>query len=142
MKIFAQIHPVVGKQLPISFEALAEQLGERPGMYFEMDGSFVWVDHESVPPGQMDGMVYDLNGKLEYVELKGAFNAQQWGVLCSAVCGLIQNPYEKSSVQEDKEFAYSVMDRIARVHLVKEGCWITISEIANQIASVGYLHGE
>jgi len=129
MQIFVQIHPFPGKQLLQSFEALAERLGKMPGMYFEMDGSFVWVDHDTVPPGQMDGMVYDLNGRLEYVEIKGACNARQWGVLCSAVCGFEQ--FAKGAELDCSEFDYSETDRMARVHRVDEGSWTTLSEVAS-----------
>ena len=88
MPIFVQIHPLPGQQLPQSFESLAEMLGNIPGMFFELDGSFVWVDHEDTPSSQMDGMVYDRLGKLAYIEVKGACNARQWLTLCRAVCGL------------------------------------------------------
>lgn len=133
MQIFVQIHPIPGKQLPQSFEALAERLGEMPGMYFEMDGSFVWVDHETVPPGQMDGMVYDLNGRLEYVEIKGACRARQWAVLCYAVCGLDRRLNEKGSDFDSSKFDLGEMDRVARVHRVSDGNWTTIAEVASQL---------
>jgi len=133
MQIFVQIHPFPGKQLPQSFEGLAEQLGKMQGMYFEMDGSFVWVDHDSLPPGQMDGMVYDLNGRLEYVEIKGACNVRQWAILCSAVCGLELEPSGSSAVTDCSELDYSEADRVARVHRVDEGSWTTVSEVASSL---------
>ena len=132
MQIFVQIHPFPGQQLPQSFESLAEKLGSLPGMFFEMDGSFVWVDHDFTPASQMDGMVYDRQGKLEYVEIKGACNAQQWHTLCQAVCGLaIQRPLEPKSGEAELE--YSVIDKIARVHRVAKGDWTTASEIARTL---------
>lgn len=134
MQIFVQIQPIPGKQLPQSFEELAEQLGELPGMYFEMDGSFVWVDHTSIPPGQMDGMVYDRNGRLEYIEIKGACNARQWIILCSAVCGHAHGLLEKGAKLDFREFDFDELDRVARVHRVDEGNWTTIGEIASQLA--------
>ena len=134
MQIFVQIHPNPGKELPQSFEELAERLGEMPGMYFEMDGSFVWVDHASVPPGQMDGMVYDRNGRLEYVEIKGACNARQWIILCSAVCGQDHGKFAKGTELDYSEFDCKQMDRVARVHRADEGNWTTIGEIASQLA--------
>lgn len=132
MRIFVQIHPFPGKQLPQSFESFAEKLGSMPGMVFEMDGSFVWVDHDFTPASQMDGMVYDRLGKLEYVEIKGTCNAQQWHTLCEAVCGLaIQLPLERKSRKAELE--YSVINKIARVHRVAEGDWTTASEIASDL---------
>lgn len=101
-------------------------------MFFEMDGSFVWMDHDSTPASQMDGMVYDRQGKLEYVEIKGACNAQQWHTLCQAVCGLaIPPPLEPRG--RETELEYSVINKIARVHRVAEGDWTTASEIANSL---------
>lgn len=134
MQIFVQIHPFPGQQLPQSFESFAEKLGSMPGMFFEMDGSFVWVDHDFRPASQMDGMVYDRHGKLEYVEIKGACNTGQWHSLCQAVCGLaIRLPLERKSGESELE--YSVIDKIARVHRVAEGDWTTASEIANELLS-------
>ena len=135
MQIFVQIHPCPGEQLPQSFEELAERLGGMTGMYFEMDGSFVWVDHTSDPPGQMDGMVYDRNGRLEYVEIKGACNSRQWIILCSAVCGHDNGPPEKETEVDYRSFDCSPMDRIARVHRVDEGNWTTIGSVASQLAT-------
>ena len=133
MLIFVQIHPFPGQQLPQSFESLAEKLGNMPGMVFEMDGSFVWVDRDFTPASQMDGMVYDRLGKLEYVEIKGACNAQQWHTLCQVVCGLsIHEPL--SPKNREAELEYSVIDKIARVHQVIAGDWTTASEIARQLS--------
>ncbi len=134
MQIFVQIHPFPGQQLPQSFESFAEKLGNMPGMVFEMDGSFVWVDHDFTPVSQMDGMVYDRLGKLEYVEIKGACNAQQWHTLCQVVCGLaIHEPLERKSRKAKLE--YSVIDQITRVHQVIAGDWTTASEIARQLSN-------
>ena len=136
MRIFVQIHPFPGQQLPQSFESFAENLGSMPGMVFEMDGSFVWVDHDFTPASQMDGMVYDRQGKLEYVEIKGTCNAQQWHTLCEAVCGLaIHLPLKRKSRKAELE--YSVINRIARVHRVAEGNWTTASEIASDLVLQG-----
>ena len=133
MPIFVQIHPLPGQQLPQSFESLAEMLGSIPGMFFELDGSFVWVDHEDTPPSQMDGMVYDRLGKLAYIEVKGACNARQWLTLCRAVCGLAM-PLPLALKYSEEEFGYDAIERIARVHRVVEGDWTTASEIARQMA--------
>ena len=133
MPIFVQIHPLPGQQLPQSFESLAEILGNIPGMFFELDGSFVWVDHADTPPSQMDGMVYDRLGKLAYIEVKGACNARQWLTLCRAVCGLaVETPPDPKSDQDESGF--HIIDQITRVHRVVEGDWTTAHEIASQLA--------
>ena len=132
MQIFVQIYPNLGCQLPQSFEEIASILGRISGLVFEMDGSFVWVDHCHSPAYQMNGMVYDRNNKLEYVEIKGACSAQQWYTLCQTVCGLsIQLPLQLKN--DNVEMEYSVIDQISRVHRVAEGDWTTPSEIAKQL---------
>jgi len=132
MHIFVQIHPLSGNQLPQSFESFAKTLENIAGMYFEMDGSFVWVDHDAAPASQMDGMVYDRQDKLAYVEIKGACNVKQWLTICLAACGLpsLENP-ELMSYDGKKE--YEVIDQIARIHRVAEGDWTTASDVASQL---------
>ena len=134
MNIFVQIHPVSGNQLPQSFESLAEMLAYIPGMFFEMDGSFVWVDHGVKPIRQMDGMVYDRQDKLAYIEIKGACSAKQWHTLCLAACGLAtQTNLVRMSNEEESQ--YLAIDQIARVHRVVEGDWTTASAIASQLST-------
>ncbi len=52
-----------------SFEQVAEELQKLPRMFLEPDGSFVWVGQEN--RWQIDGNLFDRDGKLVYVELKG-----------------------------------------------------------------------
>jgi hypothetical protein len=56
---------------PCSFEEFAERVGRFERMVFEPDGSFVWVASAGEPSWQLDGMVYDRNGRVWYVDLKG-----------------------------------------------------------------------
>ncbi len=123
MQIFVQIHPVPGKHLPQTFENLSAILANIPGLIFEMDGSFVWVDHQSARACQMDGMVYDRQGGIEYIEIKGSCSPHQWNTLCQAICeNAIEPPIE-----------YSAIDSILRVHLVAKGYWTKASEITVQL---------
>ncbi len=135
MHIFVQIHPRSGDCLPQSFESLAEVLGSLPGMYFEMDGSFVWVDHETEPASQMDGMVYDRQDKLAYVEIKGECSVKQWRTLCLAVCGLAV-PVNGILLQSEEDSSYTAIDRIARVHRVAEGDWTSANAITNLLQRI------
>ncbi len=123
MQIFVQIHSVPDKRLPQSFERLADQLATIPGMFFEMDGSFVWVDHHPAQLYQMDGMVYDRADKIEYVEIKGACSVRQWQTLCQALCG--------QAIETAAN--YSLIDTVLRVHRVSEGDWTTASRIASEL---------
>jgi hypothetical protein len=129
MHLFVQIHPVPGQRLPQSFEGLAAALSNLPGMFFEMDGSFVWVDHQSHPPRQMDAMVYDRDGRLEYVDVKGDCNLEQWQALCHAICNL--------DISEDTRMVDDLsIDAIIRVHWTQTGDWTTVGEISTKLAIV------
>lgn len=50
-----------------------------PGLYFEMDGSFVWAVRDGeVNLGQIDGMIYDRDEAIEYLDLKGEAPGFAW----------------------------------------------------------------
>jgi len=129
MYLFVQIHPVPGQRLPQSFEGLVAALSDLPGMVFELDGSFVWVDHQSHPPRQMDAMVYDRDGRLEYVDVKGDCNLEQWRALCHAICSL--DISEDTRIYNDQS-----IDTIIRVHWTQTGDWTTVGEISTRLAIV------
>lgn len=89
---------------PLSFEELAAELETWPRLYFEPDGSFVWTGKwstadqtDTVEPAvavettetataargagrewQLNGQVFDREGKLLYVELRGACPTEEW----------------------------------------------------------------
>jgi hypothetical protein len=56
---------------PRTFEDVAESFSRFERMYFEPDGSFVWVASAGEPSWQLDGVVYDRDGRVVYVDLKG-----------------------------------------------------------------------
>jgi hypothetical protein len=122
-----QIHAQPNERLPQSFEGMAEALSHLPGMVFEMDGSFVWMDHHSKPPGQMDGFVYDRDGRIEYVDVKGAFNGRQWRELCCVLC--------RSEICFDSDRDFSSVATILRVHRTDLGEWTTASAVATLVES-------
>ncbi|MGC3969544.1 MAG: hypothetical protein QM775_19950 [Pirellulales bacterium] len=62
---------VVGPGFPRSFEDAATALERLDRMFFEPDGSFVWVGTSTAGPWQLDGLLADRNGRLLYAELKG-----------------------------------------------------------------------
>lgn len=78
----SMILPTGPRQIDLSFEFVAQKLEQWDGMFFEMDGSFVWRSKErkSVSENlwQLDGMLYDRAGKVEYVELKGSCSREAW----------------------------------------------------------------
>ncbi len=58
-----------------SFEAVFEVLSNKPNVHAELDGSFVWRSMERGsdrnPLWFLDGMIYDRDGAIEFIELKG-----------------------------------------------------------------------
>jgi hypothetical protein len=69
--------------LPISFEAAAESLAELPRMFVEPDGSFVWTSSQGQPKWQIDGNLFDRDGRLLFVDLKGSCPADELNNLLS-----------------------------------------------------------
>jgi hypothetical protein len=115
-------------QFPFSFETLAEKLSNMPNLYFEMDGSFVWRPSKKATSSdttsgtestglrsrrvlQIDGMVYDRNGAIEYIEMKGDFDHHLWDELLSVINSMIPpNPQDQSAWM---------------IHHVPQGFWTT-----------------
>ena len=62
--------------LPVSFEEAFERLSALPRMFIEPDGSFVWVSDSTEFTWQLDGLLFDRGGQLQYVELHGACTPQ------------------------------------------------------------------
>ncbi|MCY2975176.1 MAG: divalent-cation tolerance protein CutA [Planctomycetota bacterium] len=131
--------------LRISFEAIADQLTPWPGMYFEMDGSFVWVSTERDPAGvarwQLDGMIYDRAGTVQYVELKGRCDRNAWTKLVSVL-----NPNEPIAPSEDYlQATDSAMTTVGRdlapdlhapllVHLIQVSAWVLETEFRKTLS--------
>lgn len=63
--------------LSVTFEEAAERLSALPRMFFEPDGSFVWVSAFG-PAWQLDGQLQDRGPALDYLELKGKCAAEPW----------------------------------------------------------------
>lgn len=61
-----------GAPFGVSFEEASEALATLPRMFVEPDGSFVWVGGSADSRWQIDGSLYDRDGRLLYVELKGS----------------------------------------------------------------------
>jgi len=60
----------------ISFEEACDNLGKLQRMYVEPDGSFVWRGTTSEQSWQIDGNLYDRQGRVLYCEMKGACFAE------------------------------------------------------------------
>ena len=62
---------------PVTFEAVFAELEIWPRMFIEPDGAFVWVGVEQKNGGigkawQLDGHLYDRDGRMLFVELQGS----------------------------------------------------------------------
>ena len=70
---------------PASFEEVEAAYGREPRMFFEPDGSFVWRSSTDEPTWQVDGLVFDRDGRVRYVELKGTCPAARLEWLLAAL---------------------------------------------------------
>jgi hypothetical protein len=69
----------------ISFEEAAERLGRLPRSCIEPDGSFYQASAQGQPPWQVDGNLFDRNGRLLFVDLKGTCPAEEFDRLLAAI---------------------------------------------------------
>lgn len=81
-----QLGPQLGP-LPTGFEQAAERLAATERLHFEPDGSFVWSGIEGKSRWQLDGMVYDFAGRVQYLDLKGACPRWAWHRLLETFAG-------------------------------------------------------
>lgn len=75
----------LGTQFAMSFEMASEALVKLERMFLEPDGSFVWVSAADEPSWQLDGVLYDRDERLLYVDLKGACTAAAFDRLLGAL---------------------------------------------------------
>ncbi len=68
-----------------SFEEVCEALAQLPRMFIEPDGSWVWVSASDQPAWQLDGMLFDRDERLLYVEWKGTCPPESFDRLLAAL---------------------------------------------------------
>jgi hypothetical protein len=73
--------------LAVTFEAAAAALEALPRLYFEPDGSFLWVSSEGPMPWQLEGQLQDRGAQLDHVEIKGTCDAAAFAALQQALGG-------------------------------------------------------
>lgn len=77
--------------MDVTFEQVERVLSRLPRMFFELDGSFVWRGENRATDGQIlelwqvDGMVYDVAGRVSRVELKGRCSVDMFTQLVVAL---------------------------------------------------------
>ncbi len=81
----------LGTPFEVSFETASDALQKLERMFLEPDGSFVWVSAAGQPRWQLDGVLYDRDGRLLYVDLKGTCAPQPFDRLLAAL-GWPQTP--------------------------------------------------
>lgn len=69
----------------MSFEQAFERLDQLPRMFIELDGSFVWSGQQQGRDWQIDGMLYDREGRLQRIELAGQAPRLVWEQLLNAI---------------------------------------------------------
>ncbi|MFI4874913.1 MAG: hypothetical protein ACIALR_06235 [Blastopirellula sp. JB062] len=70
-------------RFPVSFEQLETEWSAWPRMFFEPDGSFVWVAEDQ--SWQIDGVVYDRDDQVFRVDLAGVFQAEPFQQLARSL---------------------------------------------------------
>ena len=75
----------------LTFEAVAAALAAFERMYIEPDGSFVWVSQAAERPWQVDGVLYDRDDRLLFIDLKGSCPAEDFDRILEA-CGWPETP--------------------------------------------------
>ncbi len=78
--------------MSVNFENVADILSRYPNLHLEPDGAFTWgsverrSQHERL--WQLDGMIYDRENRIEYVELKGNCDRAAWEAFTQVLSGV------------------------------------------------------
>ena len=95
------------QRFAISFEQACDALQEIGDFYVELDGSFFWRQAD----WQIEGNLYDVGGRLLYVELRGYCPQQQFQRLLEAFGW----PETKVLIQLVREGTYVELDEFRRL---------------------------
>lgn len=69
----------------VSFEEASAALAQLSRLFIEPDGSFVWVSSSADAAWQVDGMLYDRDERLLYVDIKGTCPAEAFDQLLATI---------------------------------------------------------
>jgi hypothetical protein len=83
----------------LSFEEAEQRIGLLPRAYIEPDGSFYWGSASGEPDWHIDGNLFDRNGRLAFVDLRGNCPAAEFDQLLTAL-GWPTTPLVFQLVQE------------------------------------------
>jgi len=77
-------HDTTSTRLTVTFEQAEQSLSALSRLFFEPDGSFVWVGATNGERWQVDGELYDGGVTLAYAELRGDCSAEAFDQLLTA----------------------------------------------------------
>lgn len=81
-----EVTPAMANQpMALSFEEASARLERLPRMFLEPDGSFVWVAPAEDPAWQLDGVLFDREGHLLFVNVRGELTADALSQLIDAL---------------------------------------------------------
>lgn len=109
--MFVRIYGLEGESIAQSFEGFVQGVCGWEGMYAEPDGSWVWVYYQDGHRYQLDGMLYDQAGAIQYVEIKGQATKQAWDKICDLLIGEFQRTGPDAPAKH------------LRVHDIEQQCW-------------------
>lgn len=95
----------------LSFEQVSDRLAALPRMFLEPDGSFVWVSSGPNGAWQLDGVLYDRDGRVLHVEVKGSCPEAEFDRLLAAL-GWPETPV---LVQLTREAVFLGLDAFRRL---------------------------
>lgn len=72
------LYGVDRKPIIADFDRIAQELQNVDRLYFEMDGSFIWTGEAAESRWQLDGMIYDAAGAIQYIDIKGWCPLPEW----------------------------------------------------------------
>lgn len=74
----------LGRPLAVGFDEALERLAALPRLYAEPDGSFVWASPAADRPWQVDGNLFERQGRVLLADLKGSCPAEEFDRLLAA----------------------------------------------------------
>lgn len=74
----------LGRPLLTSFDGALVRLAALPRLYAEPDGSFVWTSPAADRPWQVDGNLFERDGRVLLADLKGSCPAEEFDRLLTA----------------------------------------------------------
>jgi hypothetical protein len=93
-------HDALATPFGITFEEASERLSQLPRLFIEPDGSFFWGSAAGeLPAWQLDGNLFDRNGRLVFVDLRGSCPTKEFDRLLG-VFGWPQTPLVFQLVRE------------------------------------------